>query len=52
MFSWEAVQCWRSHDFWEGFDKADEYWGLLRLFAEEMEARRNDFKLTSGAFRF
>jgi hypothetical protein len=38
MFSDDAIACWDSEDFWQDFKapRKDEYWGILRLFVEEM----------------
>jgi hypothetical protein len=52
MFSWEAIQCWKSGGFWQGFDKSDRYWGLLRLFVEEMESMGRHFEVKNKAFKF
>ena len=49
---WEATQCWQSDDFWQGFDKSDRYWGLLRIFVEEMQSIGKDFEVRRKAFRF
>ena len=52
MFAWEATQCWQSDDFWQGFDRNDQYWGLLRIFVEEMEAIGKRFEVGNKAFKF
>jgi transglutaminase-like putative cysteine protease len=52
MFAWEATQCWQSDDFWQGFDKSDRYWGLLRIFVEEMESISKGFEVRRKEFKF
>ena len=52
MFSWDAITCWESDDFWQDFDKGDEYWGVLRHFVEDMKVCRPRIKSSSKKFKF
>lgn len=37
MFSGDAWLCWNNADFWTGFKKTDENWGVLHKFVQEMQ---------------
>jgi len=41
MFSSNAYLCWNNKYFWEGFEKNDLNWGMLRIFVEEMTSVRD-----------
>ena len=38
MFSYYAIRCWNSPDFWCGMDRESRFWRLFRNFVKEMEA--------------
>ena len=40
MFSWDAIACWENKKFWEDFDTDDQYWGVLRVFVNDMKRLR------------
>lgn len=40
MFSQDAIRCWDSNEFWQGFLKDEPYWWVLRDFVAEMRTLR------------
>jgi hypothetical protein len=53
MFSFDAIKCWRSSEFWHDFEnKNDEYWGVLRLFVEEREQLRPKLEINRTDMSF
>jgi hypothetical protein len=48
MFSHDAIECWDSEIFWQDFKsrRNDEYWGMLRLFVDEMRKLRKRLFIT------
>ena len=44
MFSYYALRCWESKNFWHEVNRESHYWALFRDFVSEMKTIENSFE--------